>query len=157
MNSKQKGKRGELELANKLKEYGYDCRRTAQYNGKELDSKADVVGLTGVHIECKRVERLNINEAMEQAVRDCKYEVPTVFHRKNDKPWLVTMRLNDWIKLYQHREAFERLSEELSKYMDYVCDFLRDEGDYCDTYCHATREAKDCYFEYVRRTRNESI
>ena len=94
---------------------------------------------------------------MEQAARDCKYEVPAVFHRKNDKPWLVTMRLNDWIKLYQHREAFERLSEELSKYMDYVCDFLRDEGDYCDTYCHATREAKDCYFEYVRRTRNENV
>ena len=154
-NSRRKGADGERELAKKLKEYGYDTRRGQQYSGANGD--ADVVGLPGIHIECKRVERLNINEAMEQAARDCKYEGPAVFHRKNDKPWLVTMRLNDWIKLYQHREAFERLSEELSKYMDYVCDFLRDEGDYCDTYCHATREAKDCYFEYVRRTRNENV
>lgn len=101
MNSKQKGKRGELELANKLKEYGYDCRRTAQYNGKELDSKADVVGLTGIHIECKRVERLNIDEAMEQAVRDCKGEVPAVFHRKNGKDWKVTLGIDDFMKMYR--------------------------------------------------------
>lgn len=158
MNSKQKGKRGELELANKLKEYGYDCRRTAQYNGKELDSKADVVGLTGIHIECKRVERLNIDEAMEQAVRDCKGEVPAVFHRKNDKPWLVTMRLDDWINLYQHKEAFEKISDELGLRMSNVCDFMRkEEDDYCEINCHATIDPKDCYLEYVRRMRNESI
>lgn len=30
----------------------------------------DLEGLPGVHIECKRVERLNIPEAMGQAVRD---------------------------------------------------------------------------------------
>lgn len=158
MNSKQKGKRGELELANKLKEYGYNCRRTAQYNGKELGSKADVIGLAGIHIECKWVEKLNVREAMEQAVRDCKGEVPAVFHKKNGKPWLVTNLFSDWIELYKYKEAFERLSDELSDYMDYVCDFMYEEdSDYCNTNCHATREAKDCYFEYLRRTRDESI
>ncbi len=30
----------------------------------------DLSGLPGVHIECKRVERLNISQAMAQAVRD---------------------------------------------------------------------------------------
>lgn len=77
-NSKQKGKRGELEIANILKEHGYDCRRTAQYNGKEQGSLADVIGLDGIHIEVKRVERINIDVCMEQAIRDCQDDIPTV-------------------------------------------------------------------------------
>ena len=74
MNSKQKGSRGERELAKKLKEYGYDCRRSVQYCGANGD--ADVVGLDGIHIECKRVERLNIQDAMSQAIADCKEDMP---------------------------------------------------------------------------------
>lgn len=99
-NSKQKGKRGELEIANMLKSYGFDCRRTAQYNGKENGSLADVIGLDGIHIEVKRVEKLNIDNAMKQAIRDSNGEMPTVFHRKNRGEWLVTMRLADWLSLY---------------------------------------------------------
>lgn len=101
-NSKQKGKRGELEIAKILKGYGYDCRRTAQYNGKEQGSLADVVGLPGYHIEVKRVESglKKMDDFMEQAVRDCQGEVPTIWHRRNNKEWLVTMRLTDWIELY---------------------------------------------------------
>ena len=98
-NSKQKGKRGELELVHKLNDLGFDTRRTAQYNGKETGSLADLVGIEGVHIECKRNERLNVNEAMDQAIRDAKEdEAPMVFHRKNGKPWLVTMTLADWAR-----------------------------------------------------------
>ena len=96
MNSKQKGKRGELEACKELKKYGYSCHRTAQYNGKELDSKADIVGVRGLHIEVKRVERLNIEAAMEQAQRDAKSEIPVVMHRKNGKPWLITLSADDF-------------------------------------------------------------
>ncbi len=97
MNSKQKGKRGELELSHKLNELGFNTRRSVQYCGKAEEGMADLVGIPGVHIECKRNERLNINEAMDQAIRDCKDdESPMVFHRKNNKPWLVTMTLKDW-------------------------------------------------------------
>ena len=104
-NSKQKGKRGELELCKELSKYVYNCRRTAQYNGKELDSKADIVGIPGIHAECKRVEKLNIDNAMEQAIRDCKEdEAPAVFHRRNGRPWLVTMLLKDWAKMHQAAE-----------------------------------------------------
>ena len=99
MNSRQKGSGGERELSRILREHGYNCRRGQQYSGTNGD--ADVVGLPGVHIECKRVERLNISEAMKQAVRDANAaEVPAVFHRKNREGWLVTMRLEDWIKMY---------------------------------------------------------
>lgn len=100
MNSRQKGKRGELELAHILKSYGYEARRGQQYCGANGD--ADVVGLPGVHIEVKRVERLDLYGAMEQAERDAREdEIPAVFTRKNNKNWLVCMKLEDFIELYE--------------------------------------------------------
>jgi Holliday junction resolvase len=102
-NSKRKGARGERELSSKLKEYGYSTRRGQQYCGANGD--ADVVGLGGIHIECKRVEALNIYNAISQAKADAKSdELPTVFHRKDRSEWLVTMTLEDWIKLYKAAE-----------------------------------------------------
>jgi len=108
MNSKQKGARGERELSSKLKEYGFSTRRGQQYCGANGD--ADVIGLEGIHIECKRAEKLNLDEAMEQATADCEptindihkpLKVPAVFHRRNNKMWKVTMYLDDWIEMYK--------------------------------------------------------
>ena len=102
VNSRAKGAAGERELARKLNEYGFSTRRTVQYNGKAEDGQADLVGLKGIHIESKRVERLNLYDAMAQAIHDAKDgELPTVFHRKNHSEWLVTMRLESWIELYR--------------------------------------------------------
>ena len=110
INSKAKGKRGELSLVSKLKEYGFDTRRSVQYNGKADDGQADLVGLDGIHIECKNVERLNIHDAIAQAKHDAHAdELPTVFHKRNHCEWLVTMPLTDWIKLY--REYFYNRKE----------------------------------------------
>ena len=105
INSKRKGAEGERSLARKLKEYGYDTRRSVQYNGKAEEVQADLLGLPNIHIECKRVEKLNIHNAMAQAIHDAKDgELPTVFHRKNNCEWLVTMKLEDWVKLYREFE-----------------------------------------------------
>ena len=49
MNSRQKGARGERELAGILRDYGFDSRRGQQYCG--LNGDADVIGLPGIHIE----------------------------------------------------------------------------------------------------------
>ena len=57
-NSRRKGTAGEIELAKELRKYGFDTRRGQQYCGANGD--ADVVGIPGLHIECKRVERLNV-------------------------------------------------------------------------------------------------
>lgn len=98
--SQRKGASGERELAAILQEYGYDCSRGGSLSFGEIP---DIIGLPGIHIECKRVERLNVQEAMEQAIRDSERMqdgIPTLFHRRNRKPWLVTMRLEDWLKLY---------------------------------------------------------
>jgi len=119
INSKAKGRRGEQELAKVLREYGFEARRTQQYAGGTEES-ADVVGLPYIHIECKRVEKLNIDEAMEQARGDAitaylfddEQNLPAVFHRKNGKKWKVTMYLDDWMKLYQEFYSGKRLEEK---------------------------------------------
>ena len=100
INPRRKGAAGERELAKALREYGYDCRRGQQYCGANGD--ADVVGLYGIHIECKRVEKLNLYNAVDQSRHDSRPgELPAVFHRKNNCEWLVTMRLDDWISIYR--------------------------------------------------------
>ena len=97
--SKRKGAAGELELAKLLQSYGYEARRGYQFDGKYV---ADVVGLPGIHIECKRVEKLNMMDALRQSARDAKGdELPAVFHRRNREMWLVTMTLDDWMGLYK--------------------------------------------------------
>lgn len=102
--SRDKGKRYEREVARYLKDKGYDCRRGQQYCGAFGD--ADVVGLPGIHIECKHVEKMSLYDWMDQSVRDAREdEIPVVFHRKNNCETLVTMRADDWIQLYREYEA----------------------------------------------------
>lgn len=108
VNGRAKGAAGERELAKLLREAGYEnAKRAQQFCGKNGD--ADVIdALPDIHIECKRVERLNINDAIEQAVRDAREnETPAVFHRKNRKGWLVTMRIEDWLKMYEKSRGTE--------------------------------------------------
>jgi len=109
INSRAKGAKGERELSNILKEYGYGTRRGQQYCGSNGD--ADVVGLPDIHIECKRVEKLNLEKAMEQSIEDAREgEIPTVMHRKNRHEWLVTMTLSDWMELYKEHERGKEMS-----------------------------------------------
>ena len=99
INSRRKGAIGELELSKELNKYGFTTRRGQQYCGANGD--ADVVGLPGIHIECKRVENLNLDKAMEQAISDSRDgEVPAVFHRKNRTKWKVTIGLDDFMQMY---------------------------------------------------------
>ena len=75
--SRNKGAGAERELASLIRDnYGYPVHR-----GKVFYCESDLVGLTGIHPEVKRVERLNV-------------------HRRDRGGWLVTMRLEDWIDLY---------------------------------------------------------
>lgn len=99
INSRRKGKAGELELAHYLTERGYNARRGQQFSAANGDP--DVIGIPGVHIECKRVERLDLDSALDQSVRDARAgEVPVVIHRKNRQKWRVTMLLDDFLDMY---------------------------------------------------------
>lgn len=101
MNSREKGARFERTLAKMLRDRGYDqARRGQQYCGANGD--ADVVGLPFIHIEAKAVEKLNLYDAMEQSKADSKgIESPVVIHKKNNKPVLVTMEFDTFMKLYE--------------------------------------------------------
>ena len=50
---------------------------------------------------------------MYQSKRDAKAEqIAAVFHRKNHSNWLVTMELDDWIRLYNEYYSSMKLVEE---------------------------------------------
>lgn len=93
INSRTKGKRGELELAAKLREMGFTrSRRGQQFKG--TPDSPDIAGaVSGLHIECKRVEAVRVHDWFRQALAESGGDLPVVMHRKNKTPWLVTLQL----------------------------------------------------------------
>ena len=112
INSRQKGAAGEREFAKWLNDtFGVNARRGQQFCG--LSGNADVVdGIPGTHPEVKRVERLNIHDAVDQAVRDCAdNNVPFVAQRRNRKPWLITIRAEDLILFMDKIQLAKKVGE----------------------------------------------
>ena len=112
VNSRQKGARGERGWAGWLRDnLKIAARRGQQFCGSP--DSPDVVTDLNIHWEVKSVERLNIDDAMEQAVCDAfrlpgviaqvrpddpappGCFIPAVAHKKNFRPWLVTIRAAD--------------------------------------------------------------
>lgn len=99
--SQRKGRTGEKELAAILNNAGYTDVKAGE--PMQFGSVPDVYGLDGIHIECKRVEKLNLLNAIDQAERDAARFMdgePAVFHRRNRAPWIVSMPLESWLKMY---------------------------------------------------------
>lgn len=108
INSKQKGKKGELELAHYLTDRGFTARRGQQFKGTPDSPDIICESLYKFHIECKRVEKLNIDLAMHQAINDKgEDQVPIVMHRKNREDWKVTMLLDDFLDLLKEKQNAE--------------------------------------------------
>jgi hypothetical protein len=74
MNSREKGKRGERQWRDELRANGYAARRGQQFSGSAESPDVVCESLPWIHFEVKAVERLNIEEAMEQARRDARVE-----------------------------------------------------------------------------------
>ncbi len=105
--SREKGKRGEREVAKIFREAGYpEARRTSQYCGRTGDA-SDVTGVSGLHLEVKFVEKEAVRSWYGQAVRDAEAagrgDVPVVIHRKTHNAWLVTLSLEDFIKILKEK------------------------------------------------------
>lgn len=92
INSKQKGAVGERELAQLLRNQGWmDARRGVQYSG--LKGDADVVGVQGIHIECKRCQQVSDEKWLQQAEHDARIgEIPVVIYRRNHEQWKLLIR-----------------------------------------------------------------
>ncbi len=102
--SQKKGRAAELELSRILQSYGYPVEAGRAQSYGEVP---DLSGLPGIHVEVKRRENLNLSSALEQAQRDSERfgGLPTVFHRANRKPWVVSMPLESWVQLYEKAQG----------------------------------------------------
>ena len=99
--SKEKGKRGEREVAKLLKKHGFYAERGQQYHGRG-DAPDVKHNMEGLHIEAKYVEKFGLWAAMKQAREDMNEgDVPVVFHRKTHKPWVVVIDAEDFLKMMQ--------------------------------------------------------
>jgi hypothetical protein len=90
---------------------GLPCARAPLSGGGAIGvfhGGADLLGTPGVHVEAKRVERLNVLDAIKQAEKSLAKtgapEWPVVVNRRNlmaTGESLVTMRLDAWLQLYE--------------------------------------------------------
>lgn len=97
----RKGRNAERELSAIINGYGFHTEPAQALNFGKIP---DIVGLPGIHIECKRHERTNLYAWVEQSETDAERftdGLPIVAHRLNRKPWLITMSLETFIKLYE--------------------------------------------------------
>ena len=99
--SKDKGKRGEREVAELLRSHGFEARRGQQYRGGP--GSPDVIhSVPGLHIEVKRAETLRLYDALDQAVDDAKTsETAVVFHRKSNKRWVVILEAEAFLRFME--------------------------------------------------------
>ena len=97
INSRQKGAAGERELAEMFRAMGYQARRSQQFCGANSDSDLTLEEMPGLLIESKRVQRLDLHEAVVKAASDAApcLKTPVVCHRKNGAEWLLTIKLKD--------------------------------------------------------------
>jgi Holliday junction resolvase len=108
--SREKGKRGEREFAELLREHGYDARRGQQFAGGP-DSPDVIVDLP-VHFEVKRTESFSPSY-LAQAERDAHpANQPVVAWKRNAAPWRVFMDAHHYLGLWQR---MDRLENELSQ------------------------------------------
>jgi hypothetical protein len=110
--SKAKGDRFERELATYINEsVGTNAVRAPLSGGGSVFASggADLLGVPGMFIEAKRVERLNFHDAIRQAERNkaatgCP-DIPVVINRKNHQTTgesLCVLRLDDLLNLYRY-------------------------------------------------------
>lgn len=115
VNSNQKGKRREREFAQILRDFGFKARRSEQYCGANGD--ADVVSNIfdlapyESYFEVKARERHNLYDDLEQAYDDSEgrpFALPIIAHKKNAKPWLITMAAVDFLDLIYNYNSMIR-------------------------------------------------
>jgi len=94
--SRQKGKRGEREAAAQIAHHwgAVGARRTVQFCGRAGD--ADLTGVPGIHVECKRYSRIAALDFLEQAELDATPgAVPVVVMREDcATEWTVMLRVS---------------------------------------------------------------
>ena len=93
--------------------------RSQQFSGKSPDgSSADVQcpELPAIHWEVKNVERLNIWDAIKQALFDkAAGKIPVVAHTKNNYGWLCTLPAEDFLNILRRSDLVQCVEEQETK------------------------------------------
>lgn len=93
---------------------GWTANRTAQHCGDAGDSDILIHQLPQVFAEVKRVEKLNVQAAMDKASQQAEAagKIPVLFHRRNRTPWLVTLKLDQLPQFADMMEAAKCMQGE---------------------------------------------
>lgn len=101
---RRKGKTGELEAIKVIQAHGWPrAHRTS--DGRTQAGRCDVgSGPQGVALEIKRVERLNVPQALRRLAEDAGPDIPILVHRPSRSPWMATLELTELLPLLRLRE-----------------------------------------------------
>lgn len=103
--SREKGKRGEREVSQLFREFGFEGRRGQQFKGTSDSPDVVVQAPVPLYVEVKRREALNVPATIEQARSEAPTGAyPVVFHRRDRTPWYVSMEASKFLLLLQQIE-----------------------------------------------------
>jgi len=95
---REKGARGEREVAAILRAHGFECERTPNSGG--LQVKGDLAGSFPAHVEVKFQETARPWAYWEQASNEAPIGLmPVVAFRRKRSPWLAIVKLEDLAEL----------------------------------------------------------
>jgi Holliday junction resolvase len=107
INSRSKGKRGELQFRDVLRKHNLTARRGQQFSGGPGSPDVICEELASVHFEVKNTQRGDIYGWMKQAIEDAGGKLPIVVHRRNHKGWVAILDADELLKLLIMREGFQ--------------------------------------------------
>jgi hypothetical protein len=103
--SRRKGAGFEREVVQELRLAGWPlAERTS--DGRVQACRGDIAsGPEGVHLECKRHERLNVPKAFDQVRRDASpVDIPVLVHRPARHVLMATLPFSELLQLLKLRE-----------------------------------------------------
>ena len=106
--SRDKGKRGEREVVNRLKALGLDAYTVRQYRGGPDSPDVLIRNNREVSIEVKHVETYSVNQLRAwyaKAVEDAEgRKFVALIHRRNHTDWMVEMSIEAYAELVKGME-----------------------------------------------------
>ena len=109
---REKGKRGEREVVELIKRYGFEARRGQQFKGG-VDSPDVIHNIPNVFVEVKYREKFSLYPALEQALEEADGAAPVVFHRRSGKPWVAIMDARTFLESMKYLRELEQALDDL--------------------------------------------
>jgi Holliday junction resolvase len=96
--SRDKGGRGENAVKGMAAAHDFTAVRSRSGGGQ---ARSDLVGIPGMAVEVKWVERESVRAWWEQAAENCDLDVPVVAHKRNNRTWLATLELDELLAAWR--------------------------------------------------------